>query len=63
MRDRKAIMIQVDSAVIAALKERSRQYKACLTKIVYYKPKEEGAYTESGNFVSGSNFLSGIELK
>ena len=25
--------------------------------------KEEGYYAESGNFVSGSNFLSGIELK
>ena len=62
-RDSKAVMITIQTEAIAALKERSRQYKACLTKIVYYKPKEEGAYTESGNFVSGSNFLSGIELK
>ena len=63
MRESKSLLISLDAAVLNTIKERSRQNKACLIKIVHYKPKNEGAYVESGNFVSGSNFLSGIELK
>ena len=63
MRESKSMLVTLDAAVLNVLKERSRQYKACLIKIVHYNPKNEGAIGESGNFVTGSNFISGIELK
>lgn len=43
----KQCLIEIDTAALDAIKERSRQYKACLIKIVHHKGKSEAAYTES----------------
>ena len=64
----KACLVDVDTAVLQALKERSRQYKACLVKIVYHNPKNEEAYNESYSYHNQfqQNFtspLSNIEFK
>ena len=64
----KACLVDVDTTVLQALKERSRQYKACLVKIVYHNPKNEESYNESysypnqfqNSFISP---LSNIEFK
>jgi len=60
----KDILIQVDTAYLAAWKDRSRQNKAIAIKMVYHKPKNEEAYNESytGSY-TGDNFLANIQLK
>lgn len=66
VRESKEMLITLDGLLIAGYKERSRQYKACLVKIMHYNPKSE-SYNESysGNdySYSGNNFLAGVELK
>ena len=61
----KSTLIKVDGAILNAIKERSRQNKAIITKAVYYKPKGESSYTESASNYSASvgDFLGGIVLK
>ena len=64
----KQCLVDIDTIVLQALKERSRQYKACLVKIVYHNPKNEESYNESysypnqfqNSFISP---LSNIEFK
>jgi len=67
VRDTKTVMLSIQTTVMAALKERSRQNKAICVKIIHYNPKSE-SYNESysgGDYssYSGSNFLAGVELK
>ena len=61
------IIITMNTVVLNALKERSRQYKACLTKIVHHKSSNESAYTESADYGYQSNpadaFLGNIAFK
>ena len=61
------ILLTMNSTALDALKERSRQFKACLTKIVYHKGKSESAYTESAYdrepSAYGTDFISSIEFK
>ena len=64
----KTMLIDINVAVLQALKERSRQYKACLVKIAHYNPKNEEAYNESYSYNNQfqQNFtspLSNIEFK
>ena len=64
----KQCLVDIDTIVLQALKERSRQYKACLVKIVYHNPKNEEAYNESYSYNNQfqQNFtspLSNIEFK
>ena len=63
----KECLIAINTATLDALKERSRQFKACLTKIVYHKGKSESAYTESAYdrepSAYGTDFISSIEFK
>ena len=66
-RATKEMLMTIDGILVATLKECSRQYKACLVKIMHYNPKSE-SYNESysgGDYssYSGSNFLAGVELK
>ena len=67
VRETKTVMISIQTSVMAALKERSRQNKAICVKIIHYNPKSE-SYNESYSdrdysSYSGSNFLAGVELK
>ena len=65
VRDTKTCMIAIQTSVMAALKERSRQNKAICVKIIHYNPKSE-SYNEDYDYstkTSGVNFLSSIELK
>ena len=67
VRETKTVMLSIQTTVMAALKERSRQNKAICVKIIHYNPKSE-SYNESysgGDYssYSGSNFLAGVELK
>ena len=64
----KQCLVDIDTIVLQALKERSRQYKACLVKIVYHNLKNEEAYNESYSYHNQfqQNFtspLSNIEFK
>ena len=59
----KECLLAIQSAVLDALKERSRQFKACLTKIVYHKSSNESAYTESTSYSHPANFITDIEFK
>ena len=62
----KTMLITLDSCVLKALKERSRQYKACLVKIVYHNPKNESTFTESYDYNSNygfNNYISSINFK
>ena len=63
----KQCLIEIDTAALDAIKERSRQYKACLIKIVHHKGKSESAYTESAYdrepSAYGTDFISSIEFK
>ena len=59
----KECLLAIQSAVLDALKERSRQFKACLTKIVYHKSSNESAYTESTSYGRPANFITDIEFK
>lgn len=61
----KATLITTNGIILNAIKDRSRQHKACITKAVYYKPKGESSYTESASNYSASvgDFLGGIVLK
>ena len=63
-RATKEMLITLDSCVLKALKERSRQYKACLVKIVYHNPKNE-SFTESYDYnnYNNYNFISTIQFK
>ena len=67
IRNLKNMMVTVNGAALAALKERSRQYKSCLVKIVSYHPKNESGIEEGAGAWSHENqtssFLSGLELK
>lgn len=58
-----ASLTAVNAAVVQALNDRSRQYKACLVKIAAYKPKSENAYEESYIPTGGSGFLADLALK
>ena len=62
----KNMLVTLDTCVLKALKERSRQYKACLVKIVYHNPKNESSFTESYDYDSNygfNNYISSIEFK
>lgn len=60
----KATLITTNGIILNAIKDRSRQHKACITKAVYYKPKGE-SYNESASNYSANvgDFLGGIVLK
>ena len=60
MKQSRAIVLQIEGAVLNALKERSRQYKACCIKIVNYKESNESAHLESANFI---NPFKSIQMK
>lgn len=63
----KECLLTINSELLNAMKERSRQYKACLIAYVHYRPSSESAYTESyligkeknvgGNIFSGISFV------
>lgn len=62
----KAMLVTLNSCVLKALKERSRQYKACLVKVVYHNPKNEDAFMESYDQSSDygfNNYISSIQFK
>lgn len=64
LKGKKDIMVSVNGAALAALKERSRQYKACLVKIAGYKGKSESSLEESSVWQhSDKSFLSDIQLR
>ena len=62
----KTMLVTLDTCVLKALKERSRQYKACLVKIVYHNPKNE-SFTESYDYDTSNygfnNYISSINFK
>ena len=60
MKQSRAIVLQIEGAVLNALKERSRQYKACCIKIVNYKGENESAHLESADFI---NPFRSIQMK
>ena len=63
----KECLLAIDSELLTAMKERSRQYKACLIAYVHYRPSSESAMTESyligkeknvgGSIFSGISFV------
>lgn len=40
----KSVLVALNGAVLNALKQRSKQYKACIIKIVQYNPKNEAVF-------------------
>lgn len=66
INETKQILVDIDTIVLQALKERSRQYKACLVKIVYHNPKNEESYNESYSYGNNGSYispLSSVEFK
>ena len=63
-RATKEMLVTLDSCVLKALKDRNRQFKACLVKIAYHNPKNE-SFTESYNYdnYNNYNFISNIQFK
>ena len=62
----KSAVLVIDSEFLNAMKERSRQYKACLIAYVHYRPSSESAmeeqvYTEAA-YTRFSSPLKGINL-
>ena len=63
----KECLLTINSELLTAMKERSRQYKACLIAYVHYRPSSESAMTESywigkdknvgGSIFSGISFV------
>ena len=62
----KTCLLTINSEFLNALKERSRQYKACMIAVVHYKSKneamEESYYMAKSNFV-GTGIFNGIQFK
>lgn len=65
-RNTKTILTAIEASVLGALKERSRQYKAMVIKIINYKPTKE-SFSEGALWEYHDNdtykFISDIELK
>ena len=60
----KECLITINSELLNAMKERSRQYKACLIAYVHYRGNEESAYTESysGSRADGNSIFGNISF-
>ena len=57
----KECLIDIDTAVLQAIKERSRQYKACCIKLVHHSPRKESAFvTESSYSLNPEAFFSNM---
>ena len=65
IRATKTILVALDGQILQALKDRSRQSKAILIKIVHHNPKNESSVSEGWQHsdMTQANFLSGIEFK
>lgn len=57
----KECLIDIDTAALQAIKERSRQYKACCIKLVHHSPRKESAFvTESSYSLNPEAFFSNM---
>ena len=62
----KSILISLEGSVLSALRERSRQYKLCLVKIIHHEPdtkKEDADINESARYTfQTEDYISDIKL-
>lgn len=64
-RTSRSILITLEGSILNALRERSKQYKLCLVKIIHHEPskKEDADITESAQYTfQTEDYISDIKL-